>query len=55
MVAVDDTEDPQLVELLLETINDLVDELITKPKTVAGVRDRLPEALRNKLTSASGT
>lgn len=55
VVALDDTEGPQLVEMLLETINDLVDELITKPKTVAGVRDRLPEALRKKLAGSLDT
>lgn len=54
VLALDDTEGPPLVEMLLETANDLVDELVTKPKTIAGLRDRLPEPIRAKLGGAPG-
>ncbi len=36
VLVLDDAEGPQLVELLLETANDLVDELVTRPATVQG-------------------
>lgn len=55
VLALDDQEGPALVELLLAAANDLVAELITKPNTVAGLRDRLPEQVRAKLAGgASG-
>jgi hypothetical protein len=53
VLALDDQDGPALGELLLEAINDLVDELITKPTTVASLRDRLPETVRARLTGAA--
>jgi hypothetical protein len=50
VLALDDVEGPLLVEMLLETANDLVDELIAKPNAVAGVRARLPQTLLAKLS-----
>jgi hypothetical protein len=55
VMALDDTEGPQLVELLLTTANDLVDELITKPRITAELREHLPEAIQAKLAEADSS
>ncbi|MBV9140146.1 MAG: DUF4145 domain-containing protein [Pseudonocardiales bacterium] len=41
-----DTEGPALLELLLQTANDLVDELITRPKTIEDLWNKLPERFK---------
>jgi hypothetical protein len=51
VLALDDTTGPELVELLLNTANDLVDELVTKPKTSRGLWDQLPEGIQARLRS----
>jgi hypothetical protein len=49
IMALDDQEGPALLELLLETANDLVDELITRPKIVGDLWDKLPEAVKAQI------
>lgn len=49
VMVIDDTEGPELVEYLLETANDLVDELISRPRSTARLRGKLPESIRNRL------
>lgn len=48
ILALDDEEGPAILELLLETVNDLVDELITRPKVKKDLFDTLPEQIRAK-------
>jgi hypothetical protein len=48
-MALDDHEGPQLLELLLQTANDLVEELVTRPATTSGLWVKLPEGYRNRL------
>lgn len=52
VMALDDEEGPALLELLLETANDLVEEMIARPTTVGGLWQRLPEGVRNRITAA---
>lgn len=52
VLALDDEEGPQLVEHLLEATNDLVDELITRPRRANELWDRLPEAVRTNIIRA---
>jgi len=49
VLVLDDNEGPQMVEWLLDTVNDLVDELITKPRLAAAHADRLPDAIRSRM------
>ncbi len=49
VLALDDKEGPQLLELLLDTANDLVDELITKPKTTSTYWAKLPPGIQAQL------
>lgn len=53
LMALDDTEGPQLLSLLLETANDLVDELITRQQTVQALHNKLPEWVQEKLVDGS--
>lgn len=39
----------EIADLLFDAINDLVDELIARPSTVAGVWSRLPEGVRRSI------
>jgi hypothetical protein len=48
-MALDDVEGPQLLELLLQTANDLVEELVTRPSTTRGLWTKLPEGVRARL------
>lgn len=48
-LALSDEEGPQLLELFLATANQLVDELITRPRTTRGLWRQLPEGVRRKL------
>lgn len=52
VMALDDEEGPQLVEYLLEATNDLVDELITRPRRANELWDRLPQGVKTSITSA---
>jgi hypothetical protein len=49
----DDDEGPGLVEMMLETINDLADELITKPKRAGDLFALLPDHVLAKYRSES--
>jgi len=49
VMVLDDDEGPQMVEWLLAAVNDLVDELITKPRLAAAHADRLPDGIRSRL------
>ncbi len=53
VLALDDQDGPQLLELFLELVNDLVDELITKPATTRALWDKLPEGVKFQLRSDS--
>jgi hypothetical protein len=46
----DDTTGPELIELMLEAANDLVDELITRPRAVSGYWGMLPVGVQAELT-----
>jgi hypothetical protein len=52
VIAMDDTTGPALVELLLQVANDLVDELITRPKTTHDYWDKLPDGGEGDADSA---
>lgn len=47
LVLVLDDEDIEVVDLLFSAINELVDELITKPKRHADLVDKLPRSVRD--------
>lgn len=49
VIALSDTEGPALLELLLEATNSLVDELITRPKLVSSLWEKLPDATKAKI------
>jgi hypothetical protein len=49
VMALDDKDGPQLLELLLQTANDLVEELVTRPSTTSELWTKLPEGVRNRL------
>jgi hypothetical protein len=51
--ALDDQEGPAVFALLLEAANGLVDELITKPRVVSEVWNKLPQAIRDKSQKAT--
>ncbi len=46
MLVLDDKQSPELVRLLLQATNDLVDELITKPRITGGLWRKIPEGIR---------
>jgi Domain of unknown function (DUF4145) len=50
VITMDDTTGPELIELMLETANDLVDELITRPRAVNGYWGKLPVGVQAELT-----
>jgi hypothetical protein len=54
-IALDDQEGPQLLELLLETANDLVDELITRPRTTEALWKKLPAGIKASIEAENGT
>lgn len=49
VMVLDDVEGPELLEYLLRTTNDLVEELITRPATTKAFREMLPEWVRKRL------
>jgi hypothetical protein len=49
VMALDDDEGPALIELLLDTANDLVDELIARPQHTKSLWAKLPDGIREKL------
>jgi Domain of unknown function (DUF4145) len=49
IITMDDTTGPALVEMMLQVANDLVDELITRPKTTSGYWDKLPDGVKAAL------
>lgn len=53
VMALNDHEGPQLLELFLEVANNLVDEMITKPKTAQGLWDKLPAGVKAQLESST--
>lgn len=53
IMALDDTEGPALLEMLLETANNLVDELITRPRITSGLWETLPEKIKSKVRPGS--
>lgn len=54
LVFVLDEENGQVMELLFEAINDLVDELITRPARSKSLYDRVPEGVRQAVERAKG-
>jgi hypothetical protein len=46
MLVLDDKQSPELVRLLLQATNDLVDELITKPRVTGELWRKIPEGIR---------
>jgi hypothetical protein len=55
VIALDDTTGPELIELLLQVANDLVDELITRPRTAREYWDRLPDGVKTTLAQQDAT
>lgn len=55
VIAMDDTTGPPLIELMLQAANDLVDELITHPKTVQDLWDKLPTGVKATLDRADAS
>jgi len=55
MVLVLDPDQTEIVELIFETINDLVDELITKPKRARAMHDLVPDRIRAAVKRESPT
>lgn len=53
VLVLDDEEGAELVELLLDTSNYLVEELIARPKETQRLWDRLPEKTRLKRLPAT--
>jgi hypothetical protein len=53
VIALDDTTGPQLLELLLQVANDLVDELITRPRTANSYWDKLPVGIKATIAQQS--
>ncbi|GAB3002747.1 hypothetical protein [Saccharothrix stipae] len=51
VMALDDGECPALLELLLETAGDLVEEMIARPTTVDGLWRLLPKGIRDRVTA----
>jgi hypothetical protein len=49
VLALDDTEGPALLEQLLQTANDLVDQLIAKPTVADALWDKLPGGVKANL------
>ncbi len=52
VIALDDEEGPELLELLLYTANQLVDELIARPARAKNLWNRLPQRVRDKKRAA---
>lgn len=52
VIALDDKEGPALLELLLDTANQLVDELIARPARTRSFWERLPPRVREKKRAA---
>lgn len=48
VLALDDEDGPAMVEWLLETVNNLVDELISRPKIAQELFDKLPDGVQAK-------
>jgi len=55
VMALDDQDGPQLLELLLQTANDLVEELVTRPSTTSELWAKLPEGVHNRLQPAGAS
>ena len=49
VMILDDEDGPALLDLLLNTTNDLVDVLITRPATSTRLWDLLPAGVRDRL------
>ncbi|MDI2029855.1 DUF4145 domain-containing protein [Saccharopolyspora sp. TS4A08] len=49
VLALDDEEGPALLELFLEAVNQLVDELITKPDRANSLFNKLPEGVLRRI------
>lgn len=55
ILALDDREGPAILALLLATANDLVEELITRPRTAAELWNKLPQSVRDRSTPSAQT
>lgn len=55
VIALDDTTGPELIELLLQVANDLVDGLISRPRTARDYWDRLPDGVKAALAGQDVT
>lgn len=52
LVLVLDQAETEIVDLIFESINDLVEELIAKPRKVADLYGRVPESIRERVEKA---
>lgn len=48
LLMLDDEEGPALLEILLDTVNQLTEELVTRPRVAKTLFDQLPEKVREK-------
>jgi hypothetical protein len=55
LLVLDSNVGPGVLETLLETANDLVDELITRPKRALELWEKLPEGVKAQLPAPEGS
>lgn len=55
IMALDDTEGPALLEMMLEAANNLVDELITRPKIASELWEKLPETIKARIQPSTSS
>ncbi|WP_374754928.1 DUF4145 domain-containing protein [Pseudonocardia sp. N23] len=48
VLALDDRDGPAVLGVLLQTANDLVEELITRPQVAGNLWEKLPESIRTR-------
>lgn len=53
-LVLDNKQSPELVRLLLQAANDLVDELITKPRVTEELWKKIPQGIQDKINSDVG-
>lgn len=54
VLVLDDEQGPEFVPLLLQVANDLVDELITKPRVAEELWGKIPERIQARIDSSAG-
>ncbi|QRP42968.1 hypothetical protein [Amycolatopsis sp. FDAARGOS 1241] len=55
VLILDDNPGTGVLETLLQTANDLVDELLTRPRRAQELYDQLPEGVRRQAQPAAGS